>query len=259
MELRHVRRIAFEKGMGKNYVCKEQRITEALTKIYIIFKNEVVLKGGTAMNRAYIKENGRFSEDIDLDFINNDIEAAKRHICEMMKNLQGFIVEKPRLMKKTFRFDCYYKNELNHKDKIKIEFYLGHDSLIGKAEDIAIESPILEGQTNIMMTYSLESLIARKIVALLRREEGKDLYDLFFALKKSYNKKEMNKVLEGMCVFYAIDHGSIHKMLDEKFEKITANIKYIGNSTNHYLSNENNIAWPIIAQETERMLKDAVR
>lgn len=254
MELKEIRRISFEKGIGINYISKENKISELLTKLYLIFKDKIILKGGTALNRAFLEDKGRFSEDIDLDFINKDLKQAINYIEEKMKLIENFKIEKSRLMNQTLRFDCYYINEINQKDKIQVEFYLGHDKIIGNANTIAIKSNLLYNQTNIIKTYDIESLIARKIVALLNREEGKDLYDLFYSLKEKYDKEKVKKILIKMCKYYGINFNSINKLLNEKFESIFKNIKYIGNSTNHYLTKENSIGWKIIAQETKENL-----
>ncbi|MGM5484604.1 MAG: nucleotidyl transferase AbiEii/AbiGii toxin family protein [Nanobdellota archaeon] len=257
MGLRDIRRIAFERGIGKNYVCKDQKITEALTRLYLTFKDEIILKGGTALNRGYMKDRGRFSEDIDVDFINNDREKAKEYIIKKMESIKGFSIGKPRLMNDTLRFDCYYINELENKDRIQVEFYLGHDRIIGGAETIEVRSPLFSGQSNIMKVYSLESLLARKIVALLNRQDGKDIYDLFNGLKEDYDKNKLRKTLKEVSTFYglALDDSELHG----KFKDIKENMRYIANSTNHYILKDNKIAWEIMFQETESILKGLVR
>jgi uncharacterized protein len=254
MELKEIRRISFENGIGINYISKENKITELLTKLYLIFKDKIILKGGTALNRGYLNDKGRFSEDIDLDFINKYLKQSIEFLKEKMNLIDNFTIEKARLMNKTLRFDCFYINELNNKDRIQVEFYLGHNKIIGNAETIAIKSPILHGQTNIINTYNIESLIARKIVALLNREEGKDLYDLFYSLKEKFNKEKVKKQVIELCKYYDIDYKLINRLLNEKFESIFKNIKYIGNSTNHFITKENSLGWKIIAQETKKDL-----
>ena len=252
MELRDIRRISFEKKIGLNYVCKDEIITDAINQLYLLFKDKVIMKGGTALNRAFIKDNGRFSEDIDLDYINKDSSSAKAYIENTMKKFRKLDIDKPRLMNKTFRFDCYYKNELNHKDKIKIEFYLGHNDVIGEAKLTKLESPIIENSTNIFNAYSFESLIARKLVALYDREDGKDIYDLLYSLKKDFDKKKAMNFTKKMCKFYKIEYNKFFDNLLAKFDQFENNHKHIGNSTNHFLTRNNLIEWNFIIKQLKQ-------
>jgi len=259
MELREIRRISFEKSIGINYVCKDERITKAINELYILFKDEVIMKGGTALNRAFIKENGRFSEDIDVDFITKDFKAAKKFIEDTMKAFKGFKVEKPRLMHKTLRFDCGYENELAHKDKIRVEFNLSHPKLIGEVKLTSLESPIISDRTNIFNIYSFESSIARKLLALFQREEGKDIYDLFYSLKKDFDKKKVIRFTREMCKFYEVEYKTFFQKLLEKFGQFEANCKYLGNSTNHYLTKDNMLDWKFIINELKQEIWEIMR
>ncbi len=257
MELKDVRRLSMEKGIGQKFICKEERLTRLLTQLYLTFKEEIVLKGGTALNRGFLKDKGRFSEDIDVDIITTNREQMKSYLERKMKTIQGFDVKKPRMMNETLRFDCYYTNEIEQKDRIQVEFYLGHNGLIGETGLYELHSPILEGHNVVFRTYTLESLIARKIVALARREEGKDLYDLFYTLKEKYDKKQVVGTLKELCSFYEVN--DIGKEVSERFDKMSQNIKYIGNSTNHYIAKDQALGWTFILEETRRMVMQVLK
>jgi len=83
---------------------------------------EIILKGGTAINRVYLK-NKRFSEDIDFDLLfKGNVKEAVIKTKEIVKKINGFDVARPRIMKNTVRYDLFYINPLNHKDKIRLEF-----------------------------------------------------------------------------------------------------------------------------------------
>ena len=246
-----------EKGIGQKFICKEVRVTRLLTQLYLTFKDEIILKGGTALNRGFLKDKGRFSEDIDVDIITTDREKMRTYLERQMNRITGFDVKKPRLMNETLRFDCYYRNELEQNDRIQVEFYLGHDGLIGETSLCELDSPILEGHNTVFNTYTLESLIARKIVALARREEGKDLYDLFYALKKEYDEKKVKTTLKELCVFYEVN--DIAQEVSERFDKMARNIKYIGNSTNHYIAKDQALGWTFLLEDTRRMVQHMLK
>jgi uncharacterized protein len=246
MDLKQIRRYGFEQGLGLNYISKEEKITKILNQLFILFEEKVVLKGGTALNRVYLKDNARFSEDIDLDYFNENKNNAIKEIEKKMKEFSDFEVAKSRLMNDTLRYDTYYINELNHKDKVQIEFYLNHEKIIGQTKKRIINSQLIESNSAIFNVYSMESLISRKIVAAFNREEGKDMYDLFYSLNLKFSKKETIKIIKELCDFNKIKFNELKVKLPVKIENMMKNYKMYQNTTNHYLSKKNNISWEFL-------------
>ncbi len=84
-----LRYLASKTGLGLKYLSKDERISIILEQLRDIFP-EVILKGGTALNRVYLAKVGvgRFSEDVDLDFVssnglNEKISTIKERIGEV--------------------------------------------------------------------------------------------------------------------------------------------------------------------------------
>jgi len=254
MDIRTLRRYAFEQGLGLNYISKEEKITQALQQLHILFDDKIILKGGTALNRAYLKDNARFSEDIDVDYINQDNKKATRDIRTIMKDFGFFDVKKPRLMKHTLRFDCYYQNELNHRDRIQIEFFLLHKTLIGEVKKQVLHSQIIETSQSISNVYSIESILSRKLIAAYLRTEGKDYYDLFFALDIKFSKKKLRKYLKELCNFYQVELNDIKKRLPEKIVVLRKDYKSFQNNTNHYLTKRVSISWDVMLESLKDKL-----
>ncbi|PKP56088.1 MAG: hypothetical protein CVT89_06860 [Candidatus Altiarchaeales archaeon HGW-Altiarchaeales-2] len=71
MDIDILRLIALKSGLGIKYISKNDRINTLLGQTGKIFGDSVILKGGTALSKAYLQTKGvdRFSEDIDLNFI----------------------------------------------------------------------------------------------------------------------------------------------------------------------------------------------
>lgn len=243
MNIKMLRRYAFENGLGLNYISKEEKITLALQQLYILFDDKIILKGGTALSRVYLKDNARFSEDIDLDYINSNPTNAIKDIKEIMKGFSVFDVKKPRLMNYTLRFDCHYINELNHLDKIRLEFFLFHKKIIGETKKQVVPSHIIETSQAVCNVYSIESIIARKLITAYLRTEGKDFYDLFFALETKYLKKKLKKFLQELCIFYNVIYDDLKRGLPKKISELTKDYKKFQNNTNHYLTKKVNISW----------------
>jgi len=125
-----------------------RKISLLLSQLWEIFGEKAILKGGTALNRVYLARIGvaRFSEDIDIDYFNGNVETSAREIVEGMKKIKGFNVKEPRVLHRTFRFDCYYINTFGNRDRVKVEFYLSRPPYIEARVEL-VKSPfiLLEG------------------------------------------------------------------------------------------------------------------
>jgi len=244
MELRQLRYLALKNGLSLNYISKDERLSHLLQKLREIFEDDVILKGGTAHSRIYLSQLGvsRFSEDIDLDYIKKvKIDDKISDIERRMKAISGFDVKRPRLLHRTLRIDCYYENELGTKDRIKVEFYLTRNPYIQK-EEMMVSSPFVETFPTIFSVYSLEDLLARKMVALYNRMEGKDIYDTFFGLKLELDRKRLDRALDLMLDFYKIGDDYFFQLV-KKLESSKARARYIGNSTNHFIPKRLRFNW----------------
>ena len=128
MNIEELRRIAAKEQLSLNYVAKDEMLSKVL--IYLQENDKIILKGGTAINRVYLR-NKRLSEDIDFDFISKkNVKESLIDTKEIMNKIKDFQIARPRIMKETIRYDLYYINPLNHKDKIRVEF-----KIVKKAEN----------------------------------------------------------------------------------------------------------------------------
>jgi predicted nucleotidyltransferase component of viral defense system len=241
-----LRFLAAKTRLGLNYLSKDERISILLEQLRDLFP-EVVLKGGTALSRVYLAKMGvnRFSEDIDLDFISNkSLDDKMSIIRDRVKEIKGFDVEGPRVLHRTLRFDCYYLNEFEQRDRVRLEFYLTQTEAI-KKEEVLVKSPFIETYPVIFKVYSLEDLMARKFVTLYNRMEGKDIYDLFYCLDLNFDKKNLNKALKLMLGFYKMNQKKFLDELLTRLKEARKNAYYIGNSTNHFIPRNLRPDWKV--------------
>jgi len=235
MDERMLRYTAARRGLGMNYVDKEERLSQILSQMWEIFGEDLILKGGSAINRVYIAKVGaaRFSEDIDVDYFGGGVERSARRIKEGMGRIREFSVKGPRVLHRTFLFDCYYRNMLGVRDRVKVEFYLSEPPYVEARVEL-VKSPFVDAYPTMFKVYSLEDLIARKMVALLRRSEGKDIYDLFHALNMEFNRERLLKAVEMTAGFYHVE-GDLFVGLISKLREVKGSARGIGNSTNHFI------------------------
>ncbi len=256
MDERTLKYTAARTGLGLNYVDKEEKISLLLSQLWEIFGEKAILKGGTALSRVYLAKIGaaRFSEDIDIDYFNSNVEASAKEVIDGMKNIKGFSVKGPRILHRTFRFDCYYTNTLGNRDRVKVEFYLSRPPYIEARVEL-VKSPFIDSYPTMFRVYSTEDLLAKKIVALYNRMEGKDIYDLFHALSMEFDMDKFLKALELTTKFYHIE-GDFWNELTVKLAQAKKNASQIGNSTNHFIPKTLRPNWEELIESLRFMIEE---
>lgn len=204
------RKLAVRNGLGLQYVLKEFRIFDILQKIKPLFlDNEiiVVFKGGTALNKVYFQKEQRFSEDLDFDLAFKKVSDKKQRIkyigSKVTKLLSGYNLG-TRYMRDTIRITCSFLNELEKKDNVFLEFHL-EDKIVGKYSLKNIRSRLIKKTIKNIPTYSLSSLLAKKIVAFSNRASGKDLYDLYYGFK-IISKNDILKELKDFAKYKNLNY-----------------------------------------------------
>lgn len=251
---------AVKTGLGMKYLAKEEKISLLLIQLHEIFSDTVVLKGGTAVNRVYLQpqHRGRFSEDIDLDYRPSSTLPQKiNHIKTSMKKINDFDVSPPRMLHSTIRFDCHYVNQLDEKDRVQVEFYLSEHKSAVHPQQTLVQSQYLLISATLFSVYALEDLIAQKLIALYRRGEGKDIYDVFYTLDLPTNHKIIQQALNHLFTHYHIELGYTEfiKAVEEKLIVLQKNARYIGNTTNHFIPKNLRPEWTVFI----RMLQEKIK
>lgn len=114
-----------------------------------------------------------------------------------------------------------------------MEFYLSRPPYI-EAKVELVKSPFMDSYPTMFKVYSLEDLLARKMVTLHNRMEGKDMYDLFHALNMEFEMNRFLKALKLTIKFYHIE-GDFWCDLVSRLSQAKKNARQIGNSTNHFI------------------------
>lgn len=247
-------------GLGLKYLSKDEKISIILSRIRDLFP-EVVMKGGTALNRVYLAKAGvsRFSEDIDLDYRSGGTLAEKiGSISDRMKTIQGFGIEGPKILHRTLRFDCRYTNEFGDRDRIMVEFYLNRTRAV-KTLDALVASPFIETHPTLFTVYSLEDLLAQKLVALASRGEGKDVYDVFYCLQEKIDRAAFDEAFGYVAKTYHIDTATFPERLIGTLHTLRKNTAYIGNSTNHFIPRKRRPDWSTLTDSLIEELEDFYR
>ena len=166
----------------------DYRLVQALDAIYgdNFLRERLCMKGGTAINKLYLKETSRLSVDLDFNHI-----GSKEQVSEEKKNLREKITELLKAQDPSYNIRTKRKYE-------QTTLKIGYRAVVGAPQNFKLEIshierfPILglvekqletfEGKFTIA-TYQLEELMATKLRALFERLKGRDVYDLYFVSK----------------------------------------------------------------------------
>jgi predicted nucleotidyltransferase component of viral defense system len=161
-------------------------------------RNILAFKGGTALKRCYIGDY-RFSEDLDFTLAK---AASLEKILAELENISADVQQASGVI-------IHYSREDRKSHQNSYTFYLAYEGpLPGVAVkevkvDITIderivlplkERPVLKGYEEyadlpddaIILVYSLEEILAEKVVALVdrARNEPRDLYDVWYLTER---------------------------------------------------------------------------
>lgn len=151
-------------------------------------------RGGTALYKLHLP-GSRYSEDIDL--VQTVAELIGPSISALRGALDGWLGE-PRRSVSEGRVTLVYRfrseDEPSIPLRLKVEINTReHASLYGvEARHFEVQSPWFTGATDVP-TYPLDELMGTKLRALYQRKKGRDLSDLWEALRSG-------KVDEGRVV-----------------------------------------------------------
>lgn len=266
VELREAKKITAKIGLGLQYVLKEARIFDVWKTLSpVIFSKNVtskvtlICKGGTVLNKVFLRGTQRFSEDIDFDAFFKKKVSKREKIAFLNNNVlfalkDSYEIESPRLMKDVVRFTCKFTNEMGAKDCIFVEFNVeprgACDFIVKEAK-----SELLKTQAVKIPVYPFPVIVAKKLKTFYERGSGKDLYDIYYSLEIVEDVSEIIEALKEVLKAEDIDYkefsdGFLSKLKDREV------IRRVHASTNPYVPRKLRIGWVKIAKEIERKLKD---
>ena len=149
-----------------------------------IIAEKLAFRGGTALHKLYLEPQPRYSEDIDLVQISAEPFGPS---IDKIRKLLSFLGE-PKIKQKNRNTTLIFNFESEIQPvqvlKLKVETNCREQFSVFnlKKKTFTVNSPWFKGECNIT-TYEIEELLGTKLRALYQRKKGRDLYDLFKALK----------------------------------------------------------------------------
>lgn len=157
-------------------------------------KEALVFRGGTALNKLFIKPPSRYSEDIDFvqknaDPIGQTIDAIREVLKPWLGDPKWKIIQ--RSAKLIYKYETIDRSFA--KLKLEINTTEHFQVLPLRTEKFAMESEWFTGKADVI-TYELNELMATKLRALYQRRKGRDLFDLWYVTIN--NLIDLNQVFE---------------------------------------------------------------
>ena len=169
------------------YVEQDLVISRALVSMYSEagISRRLAFRGGTALHKLFIQPGARYSEDIDL------VQIRAEPIGDTLDRVRTVLdpwLGAPRRKLKEGRVNLIYR--FGSEDipalpmRLKVEINsrehfteLGHERIL-----LEVGNRWFSGSAEIT-TYNLNELMGTKLRALYQRKKGRDVFDLWFALR----------------------------------------------------------------------------
>lgn len=163
-------------------------LSRALMEIFSepFLREKLAFRGGTALQKLFLKIPVRYSEDIDLVQIQS--EPIGRVLSEIRRKLDHWLGE-PKWDKSKGNNTLSYKfdSEIPPIEPLRLKVEINtreHFTVLGfKQKSLTVDNPWYPSSVN-LQTYEIEELMGTKLRALYQRQKGRDLFDLDYALKQ---------------------------------------------------------------------------
>jgi len=167
-------------------------------------KDSLIFRGGTALNKIYLKPATRYSED--LDFVQKKREMPGEVIEAIRAALDWLGKANYSQTEQSVKLVYRYNSINNLKMRLKIEINVAEHFQVMDINNatFGFESEWFSGES-IVAVNQLEELMATKIRALYQRRKGRDLFDLWIVFGKNLaNIDETLNIFKKYC-----DHSKI--------------------------------------------------
>ena len=210
-------------------------ICRALVEIFSdeILASSLAFRGGTALHKLYVQPQPRYSEDIDLVQITT---APFGPIIDRIKEKLTFL-GLPKVKQKENNNTLIYRFESEFPPvqtlKLKVETNCReHFTVLGYRKfPFEVSSTWFTGKCDIT-TYKLEELLGTKLRALYQRRKGRDLYDMYKALKQT-GELDIEEVLKCYHAYmsFVVGHSPTQKLYQQNLEIKMKDDDFLGDIT----------------------------
>ncbi|MEQ9152840.1 MAG: nucleotidyl transferase AbiEii/AbiGii toxin family protein [Parvibaculum sp.] len=179
---------------------QDLRLTRAMVAIFSdgFLSSQVAMRGGTALHKVHLAPAARYSEDIDLVLVGDRPEdhiqrALRRVLAPILGEPEFDLVETVRLaVRNLFKPSRVIRQVYPYKPisglqsiaRVKVEVNVTERVPFFDVIDLPVTFPVTSGTPSAitLRSYDIDEMIGTKMRALLQRDQGRDLFDLWWAI-----------------------------------------------------------------------------
>ncbi len=226
-------------------------LSQAVAAIFddAFLRKQVAMRGGTVLHKGHLAPACRYSEDIDLVLVGDrPAPHIKKALARVLQPILGNpsesvlteiqlavrnLVSRSRIIRTTYTYDPVSSEAAFA--QLKIEVNINEKRSLYPLVSIDIDVPDGSGGVRRLPvpSYDLDEMLGTKLRALLQREHGRDLFDIWHAWKVS-TAENANVVVDPERVgtafrFYMEQEGSTFRSqaVREELERRMQSRKFI--------------------------------
>lgn len=201
--------MARDEKMGAAVVEKDYSLTWLLKGFFLKdspLKESFVLKGGTAIRKAFYPGKWRFSEDLDFTVAGGTDDATGIRVS--IQKILDLLLAESGIEYSIYSFHAnpaaiiayiQFRGPLNHPNRIKLDISLSEKMAL-KPKSRTVRSDFADLPDFEILAYPLKEIMVEKIRSIMQRGYSRDYYDVWRLLKeKQFDKKEIKDLLVRKC------------------------------------------------------------
>lgn len=186
----------------RSQIEQDLRLSRGVVAIFAdpVLGEHLAMRGGTVLHKAHLAPAARYSEDIDLVLVKAmSTEALDQHLRRVLTPVLGQpadsliadawlairnVLRPSRILRTAYRF---VPLGLRREETIKVEVNLNESASLYPLVTVELDTLDDDGDTAraTARSYDINEMLGTKTRALLQREQGRDLFDLFHAWRLS--------------------------------------------------------------------------
>lgn len=186
----------------RSQVEQDLRLTRGVAAIFadFVLADHLAMRGGTVLHKAHLAPAARYSEDIDLVLVKAmDTDLLDQHLRRVLTPVLGQpadsliadawlairnVLRPSKILRTAYRF---VPLGLQREEVIKVEVNLNEQKSLYPLVAVELDALDDDGETVRVeaRSYDINEMLGTKTRALMQREQGRDLFDLFHAWQLS--------------------------------------------------------------------------
>jgi predicted nucleotidyltransferase component of viral defense system len=186
----------------RSQIEQDLRISRSVAAIFTdeVLRNHLAMRGGTVLHKAHLAPAARYSEDIDLVLTKAmDTDTLEKHLRRVLTPILGepapsifldawLALRNARNSSKILSIKFkFIPIGLKRNETIKVDVNLNEHAALYPLVNVNFQSLDEKGElvTAQAISYDINEMLGTKTRALMQRQQGRDLFDLWFAWSQS--------------------------------------------------------------------------